>query len=129
MSPDPVHWHRELRWEELGPGTLPSGGVAHLYRIAARDDDLSAPLVVHQWFPPGWTTTAHTHTDDYTEIILQGTMTVGRTTFGPGDIRVAHGGTGYGPLAAGPEGCTAILIFKSGDGLPRPIGAAARDSA
>ncbi len=115
-----VHWHRELHWEELGPGSVPKGGAAHMYRIASDDSDQSAPLVVKMFFPPGWTTEVHTHTDDYSEIILSGSMTVGRHTYGPGDIRVAHGGTAYGPQAAGPDGCEAILIFKSGDGLPRP---------
>ena len=117
----PVHWHREFNWSDIGPGRLASGAEAHLYRIGPDDTDETAPLVVHMTFPPGWSTPAHTHTDDYTEIILSGTMTVGRTTFGPGDIRIAHGGTGYGPLAAGPDGCQAILIFTSGDGLPKPL--------
>ena len=116
-----VHWHRDFNWSDIGPGVLASGAEAHLYRIGPDDTDETAPLVVHMTFPPGWSTPAHTHTDDYTEIILSGTMTVGRTTFGPGDIRIAHGGTGYGPLAAGPDGCRAILIFKSGDGLPKPL--------
>lgn len=118
----PVHWHREFNLRDAGPGRLPNGSEAHLYRIGPDDADQSAPLVVEMHFPPGWTTAAHTHTDDYSEIILAGSLTVGRTTYGPGDVRIAHGGTGYGPLAAGPEGCHAILIFKSGDGMPRPLG-------
>jgi anti-sigma factor ChrR (cupin superfamily) len=118
---DVVHWHRAFNWTEAGPGVLASGAEAHLYRIGPDDADESAPLVVNMTFPPGWSTPAHTHTDDYTEIILSGEMTVGRTTYGPGDVRVAHGGTGYGPLAAGPDGCNAILIFKSGDGLAKPL--------
>ena len=28
---------------------------------------------------------------------------------------------GPGRLASGAEGCRAILIFKSGDGLPKPL--------
>lgn len=118
---EPTHWHRDFTWDVLGPGVLASGVEAHFYRIALDDTDETAPLVTNLRFPPGWTTPAHTHTDDYTEIILAGQMTVGRTTYGPGDIRVAHGGTGYGPLTAGPDGCHALVIFKSGDGLAKPL--------
>ena len=118
---DVVHWPRAFNWTEARPGLLASGAEAHMYRIGPDDADERAPLVVKMSFPAGWATAAHTHTDDYTEIILAGEITVGRTTYGPGDVRVAHGGTGYGPLRAGPDGCEAILIFKSGDGLAKPL--------
>ena len=42
-----------------------------------------------------------------------GEQTVGKTIFGPGDVRFAKAGTGYGPITIGPEGCTVVIVFQN----------------
>jgi hypothetical protein len=39
---------------------------------------------------------------------------VGKTTFHKGDVRLVKGGTGYGPIKVGTEGCTVLIVFEDG---------------
>jgi hypothetical protein len=40
-----------------------------------------------------------------------------------GDVRATKGGTGYGPLVAGPSGCVRLTIFEQAAGsLMRVLG-------
>ena len=57
---------------------------------------------------------AHTHDTTYFEYIIEGQQTVGKKRFGTGDVRLVHGGTGYGPIAVGSEGCTVLIVFADG---------------
>ena len=66
---------------------------------------------------------AHTHPCDYSEIILQGSQKVSGKWLHEGDIRIGLANRGYGPLIAGDEGVTVLVIFKNGHWLPVQIGA------
>jgi anti-sigma factor ChrR (cupin superfamily) len=81
-------------------------------------DAAGAPRVVFAKWEPGVTVAPHTHNCDYCEIILEGRQKVGKTWFGVGDVRLVKAGTGYGPLMAGAEGCTLIIVFASDDQVP-----------
>jgi hypothetical protein len=61
---------------------------------------------------PGVTVQPHSHVCDYTEILLEGSEQVTRKWHHAGDVRVVKAGTVYGPLVAGPEGVTKLIIFK-----------------
>src|SRR5690606_15404930 len=80
----------------------------------------AATVVWRAVFPPNCTVSAHTHNADYIELILEGSQKVGRTWYGPGDIRVVDGGTVYGPLVTGPDGVTVLVIFNGADVEARP---------
>ena len=105
--------HIVTSWEELGSIELPSTAVATMYRIGSPDSDES-PTVFKMWFPPGCTIEAHTHACDYSEIILEGSQKVGGKWLYPGNIRVGLANRGYGPLVAGPEGASVLVIFADG---------------
>ena len=118
---DPAEFKSELElrghivtsWDEIGSIELPTTAVATMYRIGLPDDDAS-PTVFKMWFPPGCTIEAHTHACDYSEIILAGSQKVGSKWLNPGDIRVGLANRGYGPLVAGPEGASVLVIFADG---------------
>ena len=118
---DPAEFKNELQlrghivtsWDEFGSIELPTTAVATMYRIGLPDDD-DSPTVFKMWFPPGCTIEAHTHACDYSEIILAGSQKVGSKWLHPGDIRVGLANRGYGPLVAGREGASVLVIFADG---------------
>src|SRR5262245_27673784 len=63
--------------------------------------DRTRPLNVLSEYPPNHRVEAHTHACDYTEIVLEGELTVGKIHLVKGDVRVMKGGVGYGPLTSG----------------------------
>jgi len=75
------------------------------------DDDEQAPVVLIGTWPPGATVGPHSHVSDYAEIIIAGSQQVTRRWHHAGDVRIVKGGTTYGPLVAGPEGVTVLIIF------------------
>ena len=72
-------------------------------------------MVVMVEFPPGAQVDPHTHTADYVEVVIAGSQMVTGRWHHAGDLRTVRAGTGYGPLVAGPEGATVMLIFSRGD--------------
>ena len=105
--------HIVTSWDEIGSIELPTKAVASMYRIGLPDQE-SSPTVFKMWFPPGCTIEAHTHACDYSEIILAGSQKVGAKWLYPGDIRIGLANRGYGPLVAGPEGASGLVIFADG---------------
>jgi hypothetical protein len=112
-------FQRSTSWEELGSIEYANGIVASQYTLGDTDDE-TAPIIVRGTFPPGCVVAPHSHACDYTEIILAGSERVGRRWHRAGDIRIVKGGTFYGPLVAGPEGLTKLVIFR--DGSRKTIG-------
>ena len=106
--------HIVTSWKEIGGLTLPTAAVASMYKIGLPDNP-AAPTVFKMWFPPGCTIEAHTHACDYSEIILEGSQKVGNKWLYPGDIRIGLANRGYGPLVAGPEGASVLVIFATGE--------------
>jgi anti-sigma factor ChrR (cupin superfamily) len=84
----------------------------------------SSSMVILSRFEAGVAVAPHTHDSNYFEYIIEGEQTVGKTRFGPGDVRLVKGGTGYGPIKVGPDGCTVLIVFENASGamtepLPR----------
>ncbi|HEY0958054.1 MAG TPA: hypothetical protein VGE05_02140 [Novosphingobium sp.] len=108
-SPSRYHLAADREWRETPDGV-------RYARFSSRAGDPGRPLVVLSELPPGHVEPPHTHESDYIEIILEGTLHIGKTDMGRGDARSTQAGTGYGPLVAGPEGCVRLTIFETAAG-------------
>jgi hypothetical protein len=113
--------HVVTSWDELGGLKLPTEAIATMYKIGLPSNE-DAPTVFKMWFPPGCTIEVHTHDCDYSEIVLEGSQMVGRKWLYPGDIRIGLANRGYGPLVAGPEGASVLVMFANGRWPGIPLG-------
>ena len=101
---------QDIEWRE---GSTPEV----LYKLFQTDsDNPSGPMIVLSKFEPHAQVEPHTHDSNYFEYIIEGEQTVGKTCFRAGDVRIVKGGTGYGPITVGPDGCTVIIVFENGTG-------------
>ncbi len=115
--------HVVTSWDELPLVTMDETGIeTSSYRIGLPDND-DAPTVFKVNFPPNCRVEAHTHSCDYSEIILKGSQKVSGKWLHEGDIRVGLANKGYGPLIAGPEGASVLVIFSDGNWPAIGIGA------
>lgn len=110
-----VHQHDTTSWAEL----LSREQLPRSSRVRV-GDDAAAPLIIRAEFPPGYTVGPHTHDNDYVEVILEGSQCVTRRWYHPGHIRRVKAGTVYGPLVAGPDGATVLIVFRNGDATMHP---------
>ena len=97
---------KDIAW---APGQDP--GVTYA-RFLLEQGSPTSPMVILSRFEPGARVGAHTHDTNYFEYIIEGEQTVGKTTFGKGDVRLVTSGTGYGPIVVGPHGCTVLIVFQ-----------------
>ena len=102
------------------------GGVRYA-QFSTEPGNADRPLVVLSKLPPNHVEPPHTHGCDYIEIVINGTLTVGKAPpMQAGDVRSTPAGVGYGPLTAGEEGCVRLTIFeKAGGSMMRLLGDAA----
>tara|TARA_B100001250_G_scaffold331673_1_gene296873 strand:- start:834 stop:1313 length:480 start_codon:yes stop_codon:yes gene_type:complete len=115
--------HVVTSWEDLPHVTMDETGIETIsYRIGMPDDNAS-PTVFKLYFPPNCRVEAHTHSCNYSEIILDGSQKVSGKWLHKGDIRVGLANKGYGPLIAGPEGASILVIFADGNWPAISIGA------
>lgn len=113
----------DMEWAEgTSPGTLYT-------RFLMDEDDASSPLIILTRFEPGETVEPHTHGANYFEYVIEGEQTVGKTVFGKGDVRLVKGGTGYGPITIGAEGCTVLIVFQQATGAMMEPKGMAREAA
>jgi anti-sigma factor ChrR (cupin superfamily) len=96
---------------EWRPGS--EAGIRYA-RFRMDEANPASPTVILSTFEPGVRVPAHTHASNYFEYIIEGEQAVGKQTFAKGDIRMVKGGTGYGPIVVGPEGCTVLIVFEDG---------------
>lgn len=108
-TPSRYHMAADRDW------TTTEDGV-RFTRLSTRPGDADRPLVILSDLPPHHVEPPHTHAGDYIEIVLEGSLRVGKTDMGRGDARTTQAGTGYGPLVAGPDGCLRLTIFESAAG-------------
>ena len=116
--------HLMLKVEDLDWKDAPDG--VRYVPLSTQPGDAARPLTILSELPPGHVEPPHTHGCDYIEIILRGTIRIGKIDMAMGDIRMARAGKGYGPLVSGEKGCTRLTIFDRADGSPmRLMGRAA----
>ena len=111
--------HQVLQPWTQGAVDLPNGQIATKLVIGDDSDPRATRAFIVKW-PPRCRVDVHTHESDYCEIILEGTQKVGADWFCAGDVRMAKAGTMYGPLVAGEDGCTIIVIFNGDGWMPIP---------
>jgi anti-sigma factor ChrR (cupin superfamily) len=102
--------HRDIFAADIDwrPG---SKGVDYA-RFPLDEANPAAPMVILSRFDPGAQVPPHTHDANYFEYVIKGEQTVGKATFRKGDVRLVKGGTGYGPIKIGPQGCTVLIVFE-----------------
>lgn len=97
--------------------------VAHI--VVGDEEDPQAASVFMSDLPANFDVASpHTHACDYVEIVLEGSIRVGKRWYKANDARLVKAHTGYGPLVTGPEGCRVIIIFSNANWLPIPLGSA-----
>ena len=125
----PGRGHRDIFAKDIAWGQGTGPGVSYA-RFLMDEDDTSSPLVILTKFSPGEVVDPHTHGTNYFEYVVEGEQTVGKTRFGPGDVRFAKAGTGYGPIVIGPQGCTVVIVFQEATGANTiPLGKARQATA
>ncbi|MCB2077816.1 MAG: hypothetical protein KDE55_08980 [Novosphingobium sp.] len=116
--------HRDIFADDIEWGEGSSPGIQYA-RFLMDEQDPKSPLFILSTFKPGEVVDPHTHDANYFEYVIDGEQSVGKTTFRAGDIRIVKGGTGYGPITIGPEGCKVLIVFQQATGaMMRPMGAA-----
>ena len=116
--------HRDIFADDIEWKKGSSDGIDYVSYLLD-EEDTNSPLIVLSKFRPGAEVEPHTHGANYFEYIIEGEQTVGKTKFGPGDIRFATASTGYGPIKVGPEGCTVVIVFQDAPGaITIPVGKA-----
>jgi anti-sigma factor ChrR (cupin superfamily) len=98
---------KDIVWAK---GTSP--GIQYSRFILDEENPATSPMVIMSKFEPGEVVEPHTHACNYFEYIIEGSQMVGKVNFAAGDVRWAAGGTGYGPIKVGPEGCTVLIVFQ-----------------
>jgi len=74
-----------------------------------RDPALSPTIFLVEQ-PPHSVLHPHFHTQNQFQVFKEGSGTLGRHSVGPGSVHYAGAHTGYGPLAAGPEGLSYFTL-------------------
>ena len=102
-----MDWH--------GPGDWTREGSLQyvMERIGQIPDGGTGVLTVR--YDPNCEIGVHYHGCDYCSIVVEGSITISEVTHKAGSMRFVKTETVYGPLIAGPEGCTMIDIFAIGD--------------
>lgn len=94
-------------------------GPKRVHIILGDENDPNSTHVVWWQAEPGHVTSPHSHVVDYTEICVEGSLTVGKgrakQLIQAGDARIVRAGTGYGEQVIGPEGATVIVVFSGAD--------------
>jgi mannose-6-phosphate isomerase-like protein (cupin superfamily) len=86
--------------------------------IVNMGEDPRGPCAVVFHLEPNLEFAAHYHDTDQCFVVLEGSIRVGRTWFGPGSVRVQNAGSVYGPVLSGPTGCEAISFYGDRSALP-----------
>ena len=108
-----------LTWDEPGEWTVDAvKQLQHCALPLGVDERGAATTILVVKYEPGARVEPHYHHCDYASIVVEGSIEVTRRNHEVGSIRVVDAGTAYGPLLAGPEGCTVIEVFSTG--VPDP---------
>ena len=118
-SPSKPKGQRMLTWDEPGEWIAdPEQQLKYCAVPMGVDDRGAATLMLVVKYEPGAHIGPHFHHSDYASIVVAGSIEVTRRNHEVGSIRVVNQGTVYGPLIAGPDGCTVIDVFATG--VPDP---------
>jgi len=77
-------------------------------------------MVAYTYYDPGLILERHAHASDALIFIIEGEVTIGGRSCPPGTLVVLEQGAPFGPLVAGPEGCTFLECYGA-DVRPVPV--------
>jgi hypothetical protein len=97
-------------WAELPVRQVAGGRTVQLFPLGA-PGTTGAPIVVRVSYPAGSRVERHSHACDFAEIILEGSVQCAGSWFHAGDIMNFSAGTPDGPLVAGPDGVTKLVVY------------------
>jgi hypothetical protein len=108
---------RMVTWDDPGEWTYDTvKRLRYCRRSLGVDEEGAATTILVVQYEPGSQVGAHFHGTDYCSIVVQGSIEVTRRDHHVGTMRFVNAETAYGPLRAGPEGCTVIDVFATGRG-------------
>jgi quercetin dioxygenase-like cupin family protein len=115
-----IHARRgdRITWEENRTGS----GVGKEVRWGVRTKPYFEPREAGMMlrvveYAPDWLVEAHSHAAAEVIYILSGEVTIKQERFGPGDAIQIEPNTVYGPLRAGPQGVSFLLLFTGVPGM------------
>jgi Cupin len=114
-TPRPKMGQRSFTWNE--PGEWSYDPVKKLSHSTVRlniDGNGAGTTIVIAKYEPGAVVGPHYHHADYCSLVVEGSIEITRREHTVGSMRVVNAGTTYGPLVAGPEGCTMVDVFATG---------------
>lgn len=104
---------KDVSWREPGNWTRQESLQYVMERIGQNPENGTGVLVVR--YDPNAVIGVHYHDCDYCSVVVEGSIEISRVKHQTGSMRFVKAGTVYGPLVAGPEGCTMIDIFAVGN--------------
>jgi quercetin dioxygenase-like cupin family protein len=104
---------KDVTWHEPGNWIRKESLQYVMERIGQNPDEGTGVLVVR--YDPNCEIGVHYHKSDYCSIVVEGSIEISRVKHEVGSMRFVKAGTVYGPLIAGPEGCTVIDVFAVGN--------------
>jgi len=104
---------KDVSWIEPGQWTR-NGDLQYVMERIGQDPEGGTGVLVVR-YDPNCVVGVHYHNCDYCSVIVEGSIKIGHETHEVGSMRFVKAGTVYGPLIAGPEGCTAIDVFAVGN--------------
>jgi hypothetical protein len=107
-----------VSWDEPGEWVTDPVKKLHYSQMGLGNDDDPATLILVVKYDAGAEVGVHYHGCDYCSIVVEGSIEVTRRVHGVGSMRFVKANTAYGPLKAGPEGCTVIDVFATGRADP-----------
>jgi hypothetical protein len=75
------------------------------------------PILLVTHFPPHAVIPRHHHREVFADVVVQGSSNIDGEWFGAGTIRWFPAGAVYGPVEAGPDGCTLLEIYVDQPGM------------
>jgi quercetin dioxygenase-like cupin family protein len=116
MNERPTKHQRFFSWQEPGEWTeVPEQRLKYHSFGLGQGKGGEATRVIVVRYEPGAEVAPHYHQADYCSIVVEGSIEVTRKTHEVGSMRTATAGTAYGPLVAGPDGCTVVDVFAVGE--------------
>jgi len=111
---DPSYWSHHggtLQTELMEVASRACGAPSTAFVLSDDKSDPEAPVAMMLFMEPNFELPRHAHDCHRFEVVVQGTLTIGDTNLGPGDISISSPGEHYGPHIAGPTGCLTVEIF------------------
>jgi hypothetical protein len=96
----------------------PRPGFGRVHVILGDKDDPKSSHAFWAKDPPCVVWDRQSHPTDMVVIYLEGRQKVGDTWYEAGDARIVKAGSPYGPVEAGPEGSTVLIVYATADHRP-----------